>query len=111
MVVEGLYHVLYCTILYCTQYRDDGLVVVEGLFSSVELEEVSRQLMRRVEGREAGTRAEDLLNLHHTDPYIMGQWSPNISVSSQELQMKHWRSFHNHQKGPDEGLLLVGRVG
>ena len=64
---------MYYTVLYCTQYRGEGLVVVEGLFSSVELEEVSRQLMRRVEGREAGTRAEDLLNLHHTDPYIMGQ--------------------------------------
>ena len=64
---------VYYTVLYCPQYRDEGLVVVEGLFSSVELEEVSRQLMRRVEGREAGTRAEDLLNLHHTDPYIMGQ--------------------------------------
>ena len=64
---------VYYTVLYCPQYRDEGLVVVEGLFSSVELEEVSGQLMRRVEGREAGTRAEDLLNLHHTDPYIMGQ--------------------------------------
>ena len=80
---------VYYTVLYCTQYRDEGLVVVEGLFSSVELEEVSRQLMRRVEGREAGTRAEDLLNLHHTDPYIMGQWLVSPPHTS-NLPLQSW---------------------
>ena len=54
------------------KFKEDGIVVVDNIFSPEELEQVSEELMKRVENREEGVRAEDLLNLHHNDSYILG---------------------------------------
>ena len=54
------------------KFKEDGIVVVDNIFSPEELEKVSEELMKRVENIEEGVRAEDLLNLHHNDSYILG---------------------------------------
>ena len=54
-------------------FANDGIVVVDNLFTPDELEDVSKELMWRVDNRLADVRAEDLLNLHHNDSYIMGK--------------------------------------
>ena len=53
-------------------FVNDGIVVVDSLFTPEELEVVSKELMRRVDNRDENVRSEDLLNLHHNDSYIMG---------------------------------------
>ena len=53
-------------------FANDGIVVVDNLFTRDELEDVSKELMWRVDNRPGDVRAEDLLNLHHNDSYIMG---------------------------------------
>ena len=54
-------------------FSNDGIVVVDNLFTPEELEEISKELMLRVDNRPVDVRAEDLLNLHHNDSYIMGR--------------------------------------
>ena len=53
-------------------FLNEGIVVVDNLFTPEELEAISRELMWRVDNRPSDVRAEDLLNLHHNDSYIMG---------------------------------------
>ena len=63
-------------------FKSDGIVVVENLFSKEELNIVSEQLMSRVYNRPENVRAEDLLNLHLNDSYILGNDSFQTYCSS-----------------------------
>ena len=53
-------------------FKSDGIVVVDNLFTTEELNKVSEELMSRVYNRPDNVRAEDLLNLHLNDSYILG---------------------------------------
>ena len=55
------------------QFEEDGIVVVDDLFSAEQLENISSELMLRVNNRAAGVRAEDLLNLHFNDSFILSE--------------------------------------
>ena len=55
------------------EFSEEGIVMVENLFTEVELEAVIDQLMQRVKDRPEGVRAEDLLNLHFNDSYLLGR--------------------------------------
>jgi len=53
------------------QFVEDGIVIVDNLFTEEELETISSELMRRVSERPDDVRAEDLLNLHFNDSFIL----------------------------------------
>ena len=53
-------------------FKSEGIVIVDNLFTKEELDQVSEQLMYRVYNRPETVRAEDLLNLHLNDSYILG---------------------------------------
>ena len=55
------------------QFEEEGIVIVDDLFSTQQLENISSELMSRVNSRAAGVRAEDLLNLHFNDSFILGE--------------------------------------
>ena len=55
------------------QFGEDGIVVVSDLFTGEELETITTELMLRVNKRAAGVRAEDLLNLHFNDSFILSR--------------------------------------
>ena len=55
------------------QFEEDGIVIVDDLFSPEQLEKISSELMLRVNNRAAGVRAEDLLNLHFNDSFILSE--------------------------------------
>jgi len=76
-------------------YRKDGIVIVDNLLSDDELREVTTELLSRVEKREDGVRAEDLLNLHHHDPYILNltKHPSFLSAASQLLEAPKLRLF------------------
>ena len=54
------------------EFRAEGIVVVDNLLTSEELEDVTKELIKRVEERPDDVRPEDLLNLHFNDSYILG---------------------------------------
>jgi len=67
-------------------FKSDGIVVVENLFSKEELNIVSEQLMSRVYNRPENVRAEDLLNLHLNDSYILELTKhPNSMAAASQL--------------------------
>ena len=55
------------------QFEEEGIVIVDNLFSPEQLENISSELMLRVNNRAAGVRAEDLLNLHFNDSFILSE--------------------------------------
>ena len=55
------------------QFEEDGIVIVDDLFSAEQLENISSELMLRVNNRPGGVRAEDLLNLHFNDSFILSE--------------------------------------
>ena len=65
-------------------FVNDGIVVVDNLYTPEEFEVVSKELMWRVDNRPEDVRAEDLLNLHHNDSYIMGtsQFVTNVIIKT-----------------------------
>lgn len=77
------------------QFVEDGIVIVDNLFTEEELETISSELMRRVSERPDDVRAEDLLNLHFNDSFILKLAShPNtLSVATQLLDYPRLRLF------------------
>ena len=53
------------------EFQEEGIVVVDNLFTEEELSGISWELMRRVRERPSDVRAEDLLNLHFNDSFIL----------------------------------------
>ena len=54
------------------EFRKEGIVVVDNLLDDEELKAVTEELMKRGNERSEDVRAEDLLNLHFNDSYILG---------------------------------------
>ena len=54
------------------EFRAEGIVVVDNLLTNEELEDVTKELIKRVDERPDDMRPEDLLNLHFNDSYILG---------------------------------------
>ena len=53
------------------EFAKDGIVIVDNLFTDEEFLTISEELMSRVRKRPADVRAEDLLNLHFNDSFIL----------------------------------------
>ena len=70
------------------QFQEDGIVIVDYLFSPEQLTNISSELMSRVNNRAAGVRAEDLLNLHFNDSFILSrrkQWGALLACLFPDL--------------------------
>merc|ERR1719219_26620 len=78
-----------------TQFEEEGIVIVDDLFSPQQLENISSELMLRVNSRAAGVRAEDLLNLHFNDSFILNlaRHPAALSAATQLLNYPKPRLF------------------
>ena len=97
-------------------FVNDGIVVVDNLFTPEEFEVVSKELMWRVDNRPDDVRAEDLLNLHHNDSYIMGT-SQFVTIINQNPHPRPGQTPQLSERGlpaalqpPLEAVLLEDPV-
>ena len=64
------------------EFKAEGIVVVDNLLTNEELEDVTKELIKRVDERPDDMRPEDLLNLHFNDSFILGDAKSTLTSNN-----------------------------